>query len=301
MKRILTLALALALFAGSAPADDLLLKDGRTLTGKVVDEGKRYTIVDRDRIYAVAKSDVQSIETGRCLMNEYDERLAALPVEDAEAIFEFGLWLKESDWESRARRAFEEVLSLDADHRGARRELGYQLYEGEWVSPDELNRRKGLVEFEGRWYTKHDHAELLAEIGRDEKLKQAIEYRRQVNEKVNRIAGKFATYDKKQRQGAYDELSKYAEQLNSPELRKFAEDSKAYYDSLVKHYCARMLARTEIHATHTKLKKPIDNFETTLGAAVLGVVSAQNPVKIQLPELSIVEVNTTVDIPAGCK
>jgi len=295
------LPIALLLFAASAAADDLLLKDGRTLTGKVVDEGKRFTVLDRDRIYAVAKADVASLTPGRCLMDEYEERLAKLPVDDAEAIYEFGLWLKENDWESRARRAFEEVLGLDADHRGARRELGFQLYEGAWVSPDELNVRKGLVEFEGRWYTKHDHAELLAEIARDGKLKQAIEFRRQVNEKVNRMAQRFASFDKKQRQGAYDDIVQYAEQLNSPELRKFAEDTKAHYDTMVKILCAKMMARTEIHATHTKLKTPISTFETTLGAATLGVVAAQNPIKIQLPEIAIAEVHTTVDIPAGCK
>ena len=93
---------------------------------------------------------------------------------------------------------------------------------------------------------------------------------------------------------------KYAEQVNSPELRKFADDTKAYYDQLVKVLCHNMKARTQISATLTRLKKPIENFETTLGAAI-AIFSAQNPVKIQLPEISVAQIQTTVDIPAGCK
>jgi hypothetical protein len=61
-----------------------------------------------------------------------------------------------------------------------------------------------------------------------------------------------------------------------------------------------MMARTEIQATRTKLKRPIENFETNLGAAI-SFISAQNPVTIQLPEIEIVEIKSTADIPAGCK
>jgi hypothetical protein len=272
----------LLLFAASAVADDVILKDGRVLSGKVVDEGMRYTVVDRDRKFAVSKSDVTKV------------------VSNAEAIFEFGRWLEENEWPSRAGRAYEEVLELDPDHRGARRALGYKLYEGEWVGPEELNRRRGLVKFEGRWYTKHDLEQLKKEIENNEKLRQAVEHRRRENLKINRIANKFATFDKKKRQKAYDELYRYAETLNSPELRKFADDTKAFYDERVRVLCAKMMARTEIQATRTKLKRPIENFVTNLGAAI-AQISAQNPVTIQLPEIDMVEIKTTVDIPAGCK
>jgi len=290
------------LFATSALADEVHLTDGRVLSGKIVDEGKRICLVDRDRKYAIKKSRIEKIVEKPSFMDEYAERLEKLPEEDAEAIFEFGRWLESNEWKTRARRAFEEVLELDPEHRGARRALGYKLYEGEWVSPDELNRRRGLVYFEGdgRWYTKHDLAELRKEIERNEKLRQTIEERRRVTDKVNHIARGFATFDKKKRKRTYDELYTYAEQLNSPELRKFADDAKAYYDRLAKILCAQMKARVEIHATQTKLRKPIQTFETQLGQAI-AFISGQNPVKIQLPEISIAEIHSTAEIPAGCE
>jgi len=297
--RIHTLTLLL-LFAASAVADDVILKDGRVLSGKVSDEGKRYTVVDRDRKYAVSKSEVARFVPARSFMDEYEARLEKLPYDDPEAIFEFGRWLAKNEWPTRAARAYEEVLELDPDHRGARRALGYKLYEGEWVGPEELNRRQGLVKFEGRWYTRHDLAQLKKEIETNEKLRLAVDHRRRENLKINRMVTKFATFDKKGRRKAYDDLYRYAETLNSPELRKFADDTKAFYDERVRVLCAQMMARTEIQATRTKLKRPIENFVTNLGAAI-SFVSAQNPVTIQLPEIEMVQIKTTVDIPAGCK
>ncbi len=292
--------LSLLAFAVSATADELHLKDGQVLSGRVFEDGDRYTVVDRDGKHAVRKTDVTELVKKRSFMDEFDDRLQLLPADDAEAIFEFGRWLEENDWASRAKLAYAEVLDLDPDHKGARRALGYSLYEGSWVSPEEMNRRKGLVEFEGRWYTKHDLEELKRQIDGDEKLRQALTERREVNDKLNKIMRRFATLDKKQRQGAYDDLTRYAEEINSPEIRKLADDSKAWYDEQARVLCARFLARTEVHAVHTKLKQPIERFQTNLGAAI-AITAAQNPVTIQLPELRIAEVHTTVDIPAGCK
>jgi hypothetical protein len=299
MKRT-TVLLPILIVAVSATADELHLKDGTVLTGRVFEDGDRYTVVDRDGKHAVKRSDVTDLVKKRSFMDDYEDRLAKLPADDAEAIFEFGRWLDENEWGSRAKLAYAEVLDLDPDHKGARRALGYSLYEGSWVSPDEMNRRKGLVEFEGRWYTKHDLDELKKQIEGDAKLKEAMTERRKVNDRINKIMRLFATLDKKQRQKAYDDLTRYAEELNSPEVRKLADDSKAWYDEQARVICASYTARTEIHAVHTKLRQPIETFTTNLGAAI-AIIAAQNPVTIQLPEIQIAEVHTTVDIPAGCE
>ncbi|MHC5044242.1 MAG: hypothetical protein ACYTGI_17925 [Planctomycetota bacterium] len=82
--------LILLLFAASAVADDVILRDGTVLSGKVVDEGKRYTVVDRDRKFAVSKAEVARLVSKPSFMDEYEARLKKLPFDDAEAIFEFG-------------------------------------------------------------------------------------------------------------------------------------------------------------------------------------------------------------------
>ena len=192
------------------------------------------------------------------------------------------------------------LATAAADYLALRRALGFKLYEGEWLSPEELNRRKGLVMFDGRWYTKHDLEQYKKEIETNEKLRHAFEARRKENKKINGIVRQFATFDKKQRKKAYSDLYRYAEQTNSPELRKLADDTKAHYDRQVAVLCAQITARTEFNVTHTRLKRPIENFETNLGAAI-SIFASQNPVTIQLPEIDIRQIQTTVDVPAGCR
>jgi hypothetical protein len=293
--------IALSLLAAFAAADELHRKDGTVLAGKVTLDGDRYSVVDRNRKYVVPAAEVVKVVPKRSFMDDYEERLEALPEGDPEAIYEFGRWLEENDWKGKARLAYEEVVSLDPDHRGARRALGYELWEGEWVSPDELNRKKGLVEFEGQWYTPHALAELQAEMKQDADLRKRVDDRRQMNQQLNGIVKRFASFDKRERRKAHEDVVKLADRLDSPELRKFADDTLAYYDETIRQICAQMKARAEVNVVLTKLKKPIDTFETALGAASIGIVSSQNPVRIQLPEVSIAELHTTVDIPAGCE
>jgi len=296
---------ALLVLIASAQADEVKLKDGRILSGKVVRQGKKVYVSDRDLKYVLKDSEIaeNGITPSRSFMDEFEEKLAKLSDDDPEAIYEFGLWLEENEWATRATRCYERVIEIDADHRGARRKLGYKLFEGEWVSPDELKRKKGLVQWDvdGKWYTKHDLAQLKAEIEKNEEFRQQIDRQQKVNRKVQEILGEFATFDKKKRGKAYEKLYSYAEELNSPEMRKFADDTKAYYDQYVRHLCAQIKSRTEVNATLTRLKRPIETFETNLGAAISGVLPAQTPVRIQLPEISIASVRTTVDIPAGCE
>ena len=301
--RLLPLLALPLLLAPSALADEVHLKDGRILSGKVVRSGKQVYVSDRDAKYVLKDAEIDKIVPARGFMDEFEERLAALPNDDPEAIYEFGLWLEENEWPTRATRCYERVIEIDADHRGARRKLGYKLFEGEWVSPDELKRKRGLVQWEvdGQWYTKHDLAQIEADIVKNEKFRQQIERQRKVNKKVQGMLQEFATFDKRKRAKAYEKLYSYAEELNSPEMRKFADDTKAYYDQYVRHLCAQIRSRTEVNATRTRLKRPIETFETNLGAAISGVLPAQTPVRIQLPEISIASVQTTVDIPAGCE
>jgi len=295
--------------AGSAAADVLHLQsedtEGKALVGIVTDEGERYTVINRDRKYVVRKTDVVKHEQKAGFMEEYGKRLAALPADDADAIYEFGLWLIENDWATRAHRAFAEVIRLDTDHRAARRALGYKRFEGVWVSPAELNRRRGLIEFEDEWYTKHELETLKKRIKDNDELRRSRQKQKRVWDRVRKIVPGFQSFDTSDRETAHEKLSEYAEQLNSPELRKFADDVKAYYDHQVAVLCASMIAKTTVQAAVNELQKPINTFETDLGQSVgtgarLTFASRPRRVTIQLPEMAQAQVKTSADIPAGC-
>ncbi len=303
------LVICLAL-AGPAAADVLHLQtekpEGETLVGIVTDEGERYTVVNRDRKYVVRKTDVVKHEQKIGFMERYGKRLAALAADDADAIYEFGLWLIENDWATRARRAFEEVIRLETDHRAARRVLGYKRFEGVWVSPEELNRRRGLIEFQGEWYTKHELETLKKKIKDNDQLRRHLQKQKRVWDRVRKIVPGFQSFETSDRETAHKKLSEYAEKLNSPELRKFADDVKTYYDHQVAVLCARMMARTTVQAAVNELDKPINTFETDLGQSV-GVPRVRGSfaarprrVTIQLPQMAQAQVKTTADVPAGC-
>ncbi len=59
----------------------------------------------------------------------------------------------------------------------------------------------------------------------------------------------------------------------------------------------RQFITMELRPTVVNLVTPISTFQTLLGAATLGVVSAQNPVTIQLPEIDLRIIETTVRLP----
>ncbi len=59
----------------------------------------------------------------------------------------------------------------------------------------------------------------------------------------------------------------------------------------------RQYITMELRPTIANLVTPISTFQTLLGASTLGVVSAQNPVTIQLPEIDLRVAESTVKIP----
>ena len=81
-----------------------------------------------------------------------------------------------------------------------------------------------------------------------------------------------------------------AEEIGDPNVAKIARDAKAWYDRAWKQVRAQVIAETRV--TWSQLKRPIPTFTTSLGAG-------STPVTLQLPELQVARVSTTVVIPAG--
>jgi hypothetical protein len=80
-------------------------------------------------------------------------RRAKLEGKDAEGRYRLGLWAKTNGLAADAVVLFHEAISADADHEHARRALGYQKHQGQWVTERELKTLLGLIEFEGDWMT----------------------------------------------------------------------------------------------------------------------------------------------------
>ncbi len=171
-RRALALGLALALAAGVAAADTVVLKDGRRIPGQVV-RRTRTELVLRTGLGEVTFPLDQVVEVieEKTDREVFAERLAA--AETADACFELGEWARKKRLKSLAKQAWERACELDPDHAPSRGALGQVSHRGEWMTPEERDRRvreeearemtaRGLVRHGDRWVTPEEQAKLEA-------------------------------------------------------------------------------------------------------------------------------------------
>lgn len=142
-------------FAVDATADRILLKNGGELSGIVDEEPEknRYRVeVDGGAIW-VQKSRVKEVVYEDNALKTFRERRKQVDASDPEALYELATWAENHELYSKSRELYREIIRLAPDHEGARKALGYQKYEGEWLTEDEYMRAKGYVKYEGEWVT----------------------------------------------------------------------------------------------------------------------------------------------------
>ena len=286
MNRVIVLGLvALLAVAGSAGADVVHLKNGHQIEGDVTESAGKLVVKMKRGTVTLDKSEVARVEVKPSTLDEYRERLAKLAPDDVEGRFELAVWLDEKDHGLDAKKAYEAVLEIDPHHRGAHHSLGHVRYDGKWMTEDEMMTAQGYVRYEGRWVTTEE-AELYA---RDAATKAAVA---KLQEQVTTLVRAMASPSASRRDRAYRKLVTVAHEWKSPELVEKAGQVKAWYDEAYRILAERQMVLTEVRATMATLKRPIPTFTTSLGAF-------SSPVSIQLPELSVVSIGTTVNIPAG--
>jgi len=138
MKYIL-IAYLTAAFCVVATADEVKLKNGRTLTGIARhEEPNRVVVETRFGDIRVPETEVQAIEPGRSDLHEYKERLDALGgCPSAQQLFELAQWAEERGLTRYVNGLLMQVLQLEPDHAEARALLGYVRWEGNWMFPRE--------------------------------------------------------------------------------------------------------------------------------------------------------------------
>jgi hypothetical protein len=157
------LVVALVLAAGAARADEVILTNGRRLTGtaRVAPDG---TVEVHSAAGSVGLPAhlVARIERSETFEQRVAAVRAALPKGDAEALFQLASWCAAEGASTLARRLYREVLILDPDHAGARRALGFRRFENRWVSDEEYHALKGEVLYRGAWRPAVEVDRLLA-------------------------------------------------------------------------------------------------------------------------------------------
>ncbi len=199
---------------------------------------------------------------------------------------ELGDWCKRHRLKSEARRHFAQAIEADPDHETAHKRLGHILYDGDWLTGDEYREARGFVKVDGKWVPRAQARRDAA--GKDRRV-ALRKHQRAIRSAVSRMSSKKRAMRKRGRL----ELERYAESIEDPALAAFAGRVAGHYNAQWRAIKQQLQAKVllQISATHAQLKRPIPTFTTSLGAN-------STPVSIQLPELQVARIQTTVLVPA---
>jgi hypothetical protein len=158
------LVVAALVFPLAASADEVFLKSGGKLSGRIVSRTATSVEVDvgAGRI-SVPASSVLRIEEGRSPLQEYEERAGKIAAGDAAGWVALGEWADARGLGTQAREAYNRALAASPDDPRANEALGNVELDGRWVSEDEGYKARGYVQYQGEWITPAEHEAILRE------------------------------------------------------------------------------------------------------------------------------------------
>jgi hypothetical protein len=278
---------------GRAHADIVHLNNGNKLEGQVEKvDGK----VKLTTIYGTATLDaatVKSIEKKEHVLDVYAAKKLAVKHDDAAGHWTLAQWCQKQGMRRQALAHAAQTVELEHHHVGARRLLDHTLLDGRWVPRAEALRAQGLVQYRGKWMSKAEAEKAhAADLEHNKRVRlQAL---------VSHITRTMAGADAKGRKLCYEELMRLAKDHEVPGLTDSAKRVYDFYEQRARQQVKAAGAKalggvvlTELRLTNAQLVRPIPQLQTNLGQA------GSTPVTIQLPELQVVGVETTVAIPFG--
>jgi hypothetical protein len=296
----------LALLAAPALADEVLLRNGRTLTGKATETGDTVVFERAGLRMVLRRDEVAEIRKAPSAKEEHAKKAEALAKQEADERYRkecaaaaaeerhrLGLWCATKGLKDEAKAEQERAVALDPDHAGARRALGFVRTEAGWRPEDEVMKEKGFVRLEGRWMPREE-ADALArgEVSAAERERRAKrETERTRRKALNAAFRRLADPDSAVRRKGESDLVAVAKEMGELDLEVRAPELRAYYDRAYEEISSAR-ALVQVKAQLVTLKRPIPTFTTSLGGF-------GTPVTLQLPELSIISVNTTALLPLG--
>jgi hypothetical protein len=172
---IATLALlTVTVCRGSLLADVYIftLKNGGRIEGEWVNRedtlAREAVVKTPEGEVVLSKSSIAKHTFVRPAMIEYERRAAKSP-DTVEAHLALAEWCRVNFLSDRGKLHLERVIELSPDHAEARRKLGQRLVDGQWMTREEEQKRKGMVRYKGKWVLPQE-VELL---NRKEEIEQA--------------------------------------------------------------------------------------------------------------------------------
>ena len=169
---------AASLAAAPAVSDEIILKGGGRVSGRVVERtATRLSIETGPGRVTLPMSRVEKIVEGRSAIEVFAERSAELAPSDVQGWAELARWAEERDLFTQARLAWQRVLDHDPGNASANASIGRVELDGAWMSRDDAYRAQGYVSFEGRWLTPAEHEAAVRERMAEEASAREVDAR----------------------------------------------------------------------------------------------------------------------------
>ena len=151
MKRIVLLV---ALLPTTLLADEIILKSGGRVSGRIVQRSATSVEVDVGAgTVTIALDRVERIEEARSALDDYYDRAGRLAANDPDGWLELARWASSRSLSAQAGEAYHRVLTVDPGNAEANQALGNVQVDGRWVSEEESYRARGYVQYDGEWMT----------------------------------------------------------------------------------------------------------------------------------------------------
>ena len=161
-----TAILLIALSAGTLRADVVYLQDGKTIEGRVTrnEVDNTYRIETTRGTVIKPARDVQRIVKAPLPQEVFLKRFASVNRGNIDDLATLVTWAREKYLTPQKQKVCQLILKIDPNHEMARRELGYTVFENEWILEKELRKKQldlGLVKYKGEWVSKEEQARLV--------------------------------------------------------------------------------------------------------------------------------------------
>lgn len=312
MRRLPALAAVTSLVVLALPAparaDQLTLSDGRVVEGAVAKDGDVYRVASRFGEAEFAAKDVKAWAKGETVEAAWRRRAASLAADDYAGRASLAKWLVDAGRTEEGSALAQAVVEADPENAAAHAVLGHVRHKGSWMTPDEARASDGLVRHGDTWYTPEEWARLDADqrAKADEADRALAARATTVN--VNAALRLMMAPDKALRAEGEKRLLAIAAETKSKDLVALASQVRDYAaatDRLMAAAAAdaggggggggvdHATVLTECRIQLAKLKRPIGTLTTALASNAGG-----SGVTIQLPEVELIKIGTTVAIPA---
>ncbi|MEM7234529.1 MAG: hypothetical protein AAF517_20280 [Planctomycetota bacterium] len=184
---IVALSGVFSLFEGSAFADIVHRKNGGPIEGNVrFDKAtKTYHVETPSGVRLQIPADqVSRIEKTKSVGELFRERRRNVDDKDLDGLVKLAIWAREKKYRKGLQDACKDLLRIDPNHEMARRELGWIVFENDWILESDLRKQRkerGLVKFRGEW------------------MKASEKARRERSDEQKRIRDLFASLETKNR------------------------------------------------------------------------------------------------------